>query len=120
MTHSFVFGHLPIITKLMKHMPRDVHPDYIAQLILENWETLFPECTTCPGIFYVDLWPMGPPTIFSESLAKEFNATVFLMHLHSYGSENLQSEYIKHDTPARSQRSPVPGASDTKPRPCFQ
>lgn len=53
-------------------MPQDVHPDYIAQLILENWHTLFPDCTTCPGIFYVDLWPMGPPTIFSEFPAEEF------------------------------------------------
>jgi len=54
----------------MKAMPQDTHPNYIAQLILENWETLFPDCTTCPGIVYVDLWPMGPPTIFSEFLAK--------------------------------------------------
>jgi len=66
MTHSLLFGHLPIITKLMKHMPQDVHPNYIAQVILENWEIVFPDCTACPGIFYVDLWPMGPPTIFSE------------------------------------------------------
>ena len=68
MQHSFLFGHLHIIYRLTKGKPRDINSNYIPILIMENWRSLYPESETCPPLFYVDLWPMGPPTIFSESL----------------------------------------------------
>ncbi|KAK3312347.1 cytochrome P450 4V3 [Apodospora peruviana] len=65
MPHSLLFGHLLVVAKLTKGYPSDMHPNYIADLIWQNWRTLFPSCKSCPSIFYVDLWPMGPPIAFT-------------------------------------------------------
>jgi hypothetical protein len=65
MTHSWLFGHLHIITELMGSLPSDVHPNYIPELIMKNWRRLFPDRSTCPGILYLDMWPMGQPIIFT-------------------------------------------------------
>lgn len=93
MPHSFVFGHLPVIAKLMSSLPRDLHPNYIPQLVVENFRTLFPDRTSCPGALYVDMWPMGPPMLFTinpdltnqllqeQSLRKAENAIKFLYPL---------------------------------------
>ncbi|KXH62000.1 cytochrome P450 4V3 [Colletotrichum salicis] len=33
--------------------------------IVDNWETLFPGRTSCPSAIYADMWPMGPPLVFT-------------------------------------------------------
>ncbi|KAM0327112.1 hypothetical protein ACHAQA_006240 [Verticillium albo-atrum] len=67
-------GHLPIIAKLTSGHPKDLHPNYISQLIFQNWQTLFPDRTTCPGALYVDMWPLAPPLLFTTdaTLANQF------------------------------------------------
>ncbi|KAM0269408.1 hypothetical protein ACHAQH_009769 [Verticillium albo-atrum] len=67
-------GHLPIIAKLMGGFPKDLHPNYISQLIYQNWQTLFPDRTWCPGVLYVDMWPIAPPLLFTTdaNLANQF------------------------------------------------
>lgn len=66
MRHSFLLGHLPLLARLMKSKPRDLHWNYIPQLIVEDWMEFFPDCAACPGLIYVDVWPMGPPTLYSK------------------------------------------------------
>lgn len=65
MPHSFLFGHLAIVAKLTKGMPSGISPQYIPQLIEENWQTLFPDLQSCPGLLYLDMWPIGPPMIWT-------------------------------------------------------
>lgn len=45
-----------------------MHANYIASLLMQNWKSLYPDQTSCPGLFYVDMWPIAPPIIFSETL----------------------------------------------------
>ncbi|KAK4447826.1 cytochrome P450 [Podospora aff. communis PSN243] len=65
MSHSLLLGHLPILAQMMKSKPRDLHWGYIPQMIVEDWKTFFPDCTACPGIIYLDVWPVGPPTVYT-------------------------------------------------------
>jgi cytochrome P450 len=64
MPHSFVFGHLLVLKKLLSRAPGDVHINYISQRIMEEWRTLFPDQHECPPVFYMDMWPMGPAIAF--------------------------------------------------------
>lgn len=74
MPHSFLTGHLHIIAKLTRGLPIDLHPNYISQLIYQNWRTLFPDRASCPGALYVDMWPIAPPLLFitDAHLANQF------------------------------------------------
>lgn len=65
MPHSMIFGHLEVIGKLMSRLPSDAHGDYMMVLIQENWKELFPDCSKCPPVFYIDLWPFAPPMLIS-------------------------------------------------------
>ncbi|KAK4444755.1 cytochrome p450 [Podospora aff. communis PSN243] len=63
--HSFLFGHLAVIAKLTKGYPSGFNPQYIPLLICENWESLFPGEMSCPELIYLDMWPLGPPIIWT-------------------------------------------------------
>ncbi|OHF04265.1 cytochrome P450 4V3 [Colletotrichum orchidophilum] len=65
MPHSLLFGHLRILMNLTSHLPKDIHFNYVPQAIADNWETLFPGRKSCPSVIYADMWPMGPPLIFT-------------------------------------------------------
>ncbi|KAK0611389.1 cytochrome P450 [Immersiella caudata] len=65
MSHSFLLGHLPIVAQMMKSKPRDLHWGYIPQMIVDDWKAFFPDCTACPAIIYLDVWPVGPPTVYT-------------------------------------------------------
>ena len=65
MPHSLLFGHLALVGKLYKqaNAPPDIHANFLPLLVARNWRTLFPTETKCPPVFYIDVWPMGPPQI---------------------------------------------------------
>jgi len=86
MPHSFLFGHLHIIYRLIKELPRDLHGNYVPYILMQNWRTLYPEEKTCPGLFYVDLWPIGPPTIFTIDPAFPTQSLFDLKQLKHHGS----------------------------------
>lgn len=65
MKHSMILGHLEVIGKLMSGLPSDAHGDYMMMKIQENWRELFPNCSKCPPVIYVDLWPFASPMIIS-------------------------------------------------------
>lgn len=65
MKHSMILGHLEVIGKLMGSLPSDAHGDYMMVRILENWRELFPDCSKCPPVIYLDLWPFAPPMMIS-------------------------------------------------------
>ncbi|KAK0649272.1 cytochrome P450, partial [Cercophora newfieldiana] len=44
---------------------RDIHWGFIPQFIVEDWKTFFPEGTECIGLIYMDVWPVGPPTVYT-------------------------------------------------------
>jgi hypothetical protein len=67
MPHSWLFGHLGAMHDLLEHVhfPSDGHSDYIAALVQENWHMMFPNCSRCPPIIYLDLWPFASPLLIS-------------------------------------------------------
>ncbi|KAK8006023.1 hypothetical protein PG991_012320 [Apiospora marii] len=60
--HSFLFGHIGIVTKLTKKWPRDFHGHYLAAELRDRYPEL-------PPVFYLDLWPTGPATLVITSAA---------------------------------------------------
>ncbi|KAL4894251.1 cytochrome P450 [Aspergillus ambiguus] len=65
MAHSMIFGHLEVIGKLMSRLPPDAHGDYMMIIIQENWKELFPDCSKCPPVLYIDLWPFAAPMLIT-------------------------------------------------------
>ena len=74
MEHSLLLGHLPVLRRLTSAIPSDFHPNHIPQLVVESWTSLFPDQKECPGIIYVDMWPLTPPILFTvnSDLASQF------------------------------------------------
>lgn len=58
MPHSFLFGHLPIVGKVMAKYPRKFHGQCLPILLQEH----FPEIHA-KGLIYVDVWPFGHPML---------------------------------------------------------
>jgi cytochrome P450 len=58
----------------MGSMPKDLHPNFIPQLVMENWRKLYPDQESCPGVIYIDMWPLAPPLAFTidPALANQF------------------------------------------------
>ncbi|KAM0430388.1 hypothetical protein ACHAPT_005734 [Fusarium lateritium] len=75
MEHSIIFGHLKVIWKLLSSLPADAHDDYLMRKIQENWKQLFPQCTKCPPIVYLDTWPFLNPLAISLSAELSFQFT---------------------------------------------
>ncbi|KAF4447726.1 hypothetical protein F53441_8745 [Fusarium austroafricanum] len=65
MKHSMIFGHLEVVGKLVSTLPSDAHGDYLMMKIQENWRELFPQCTKCPPVAYIDTWPFTTPMVIS-------------------------------------------------------
>jgi cytochrome P450 len=65
MKHSMILGHLEVVGKLVSSLPSDAHGDYMMMKIRENWRELFPQCTKCPPVAYIDTWPFTPPMVIS-------------------------------------------------------
>ncbi|KAL9128331.1 MAG: hypothetical protein Q9217_002960, partial [Psora testacea] len=55
-----LFGHLGLAAKIVKTLPSDAHGHYLATEI----KKLYPDL---PAIFYLDVWPTGPPLIVITS-----------------------------------------------------
>lgn len=51
--HSLLFGHLPVVTKLLRQLPSDAHPVYMPDQIRHHYPDLGPN-------YYVDLAPFAP------------------------------------------------------------
>ncbi|KAK7978388.1 hypothetical protein PG988_005878 [Apiospora saccharicola] len=58
--HSFLLGHIGIVAQLTKSWPRDFHGHYLAAELRDRYPDL-------PPVFYLDLWPTGPPTLVITS-----------------------------------------------------
>ncbi|KAK3314244.1 cytochrome P450 4V3 [Apodospora peruviana] len=82
MPHSFLFGHLGIIYRLTKGKPSDMHANYIASLLMQNWKSVYPDQKSCPGLLYVDMWPIAPPIIFTIDPALPGQSFYNLHHHH--------------------------------------
>ena len=84
MKHSMIFGHLEVIGKLLADLPSDAHGDYMMVRIVENWKELFPGCSKCPPVAYIDLWPFAPPTMISLSpdISAQFTQDYSLIKAH--------------------------------------
>ncbi|UQC81363.1 AflN/verA/monooxygenase [Colletotrichum lupini] len=52
--HNFLLGHLGLAAKIAKTLPSDFHGHYLAGEIRRVYPDL-------PAVFYLDLWPTGPP-----------------------------------------------------------
>ncbi|OCL03213.1 cytochrome P450, partial [Glonium stellatum] len=50
--HSFLFGHLKLLGEIIPLFPPNCHP--------QVWYTTLAQKYKLPGIFYLDLWPLGP------------------------------------------------------------
>ena len=51
-----VFGHLPVVAKLMSKLPKDCSNQYLPGLLRKAYPDLGPN-------FYMDTWPFGAPVI---------------------------------------------------------
>ncbi|KAJ4110633.1 hypothetical protein NW768_011978 [Fusarium equiseti] len=65
MEHSMILGHLEVVGKLVSSLPSDAHGGYLMMMIRENWHELFPQCTKCPPVAYIDTWPFTRPMVIS-------------------------------------------------------
>ena len=52
-----VFGHLPVVAKVMSKLPSDSHNQYLPGLLRQAHPDLGPN-------FYMDTWPFGSPVLF--------------------------------------------------------
>ena len=57
-----ILGHLGLAARIVGTLPSDAHGHYLASEI----KILYPEL---PSIFYLDIWPTGPPLIVITSAA---------------------------------------------------
>ena len=52
-----IFGHLPVVAKIMSKLPSDSHNQYLPGLLRQAHPDLGPN-------FYMDTWPFGSPVLF--------------------------------------------------------
>lgn len=93
MEHSLLLGHLPILRRLTSSIPSDFHPNYIPQFIVENWSTLFPEQKECPGVLYLDTWPLAQPIIFT--IDSEFASQFMQESPHALPRARMSKSYLR-------------------------
>ncbi|KAK1466637.1 hypothetical protein CCUS01_07247 [Colletotrichum cuscutae] len=67
--HSFIFGHLLLVGKLMAKQPPGLNGQVLPLLLLREYPDLCKK-----GLVYVDTWPIGPPMIavFHPKVADQF------------------------------------------------
>ncbi|KAH8702111.1 cytochrome P450 [Talaromyces proteolyticus] len=67
--HSFLFGHIPIVIKVMSSHPKDIYGNYLPMLLRQEYPDI---CSR--GLVYVDVWPLGYPllAVFDPGLMSQF------------------------------------------------
>ncbi|KAI9816736.1 MAG: hypothetical protein M1826_001734 [Phylliscum demangeonii] len=55
--HHPIFGHILLLARILARLPADAHPHLLADQIRRRYPSL-------DSIFYVDVWPFGPPILF--------------------------------------------------------
>lgn len=78
--HSFLFGHIPILLKVYKEYPSDVHFSVITNWLAKNSKQWLPELDQkrTPPILYLDIWPIFPDImmmIFDSHASVQFTQT---------------------------------------------
>ncbi|KAJ5161586.1 hypothetical protein N7492_006978 [Penicillium capsulatum] len=73
--HSWIWGHLLVIGKLLDQLPRDTHGQYLPLLLAKE----FPDLEKA-GAMYIDIWPVMPPmlAVFHPDMMAEFTQTTSL------------------------------------------
>jgi len=56
--HSFLFGHLIELAKVMMHYPTDLSGLYMPLVMQRHYPELFKQ-----GVFYMDMWPITHPLL---------------------------------------------------------
>jgi cytochrome P450 len=59
LSHSWIFGHLIPLGKMMAKYPRDTYGHMLAQIAKEEYPALAAE-----GLIYFDVWPVTAPQVF--------------------------------------------------------
>ncbi|KAK3688288.1 cytochrome P450 [Podospora appendiculata] len=69
MPHSYLFGHLISVAKVMMKQPSDVFGGCAPLFIMKA----YPELAEC-GAMYMDMWPISPPmlTVFDPDMMAQF------------------------------------------------
>lgn len=75
--HNFLLGHLGLAADIARKLPGDFHGHYLAAEIKSRFPTL-------PPIFYLDLWPTGPPLVVITSAAGAFRIAQYEPQLPKY------------------------------------
>jgi cytochrome P450 len=67
--HSFFWGHLLVVGKLMARYPRDLSGQQMPYLLTKE----YPELTAC-GLIYLDTWPISGPmlAVFHPDMMAQF------------------------------------------------
>jgi cytochrome P450 len=73
--HSFLFGHLVYVAKLMMKQPKDTSGLYTPLLLLREQPELF-DC----GVAYLDVWPINSPmlAVFHPDMMAQFTQDISL------------------------------------------
>jgi cytochrome P450 len=73
--HSFLLGHLLVVTKLMLKQPRNLSGLYAPLLVARE----YPELANV-GLLYMDMWPISPPmlAVFHPEIMAQFTQDVSL------------------------------------------
>jgi sterigmatocystin biosynthesis cytochrome P450 monooxygenase len=58
--HSFIFGHLLVVSRLLSQLPSDAHPFYVPDQVRRNYPDLGQN-------YYLDLWPFAAPMLVLAS-----------------------------------------------------
>lgn len=71
--HNALFGHIPLLARVLKRLPSDSHGHYLADQLNREFPTLGP-------IFYLDTWPFGPPllVVISPTISSQFTQKGYL------------------------------------------
>jgi len=73
--HSFIFGHLIVMAKVMKNVPRDAYGQEAPLLLAKA----YPEVAR-NGLVYMDLWPIASPmlAVFHPDMMAQFTQEMSL------------------------------------------
>ena len=58
--HNFLFGHIPVVLRLLRGLPKDAHPLLMPDEMRRNFPALGP-------IYYLDMWPFAPSMLVTAS-----------------------------------------------------
>lgn len=64
--YNFLLGHLGLVAEITRNLPRDFHGHYLAAEVKRKYPEL-------PPIFYLDIWPTGPPLVVITSASGAYH-----------------------------------------------